>query len=198
VASLPYALAAGVAVSFKGYIYLFGGLSRFGSGTYYSTVLKYDPIANTWTKTGVFERKREHLSATADDSLIYLVGGRIYGDDGFVTHPYVDAFNPETKEWTKLPDLPKSTSACGAGIVGNRLLAVTGEQLNGGGFTGHFLIPDSFAFDFQTWEWTKVSKCPTPKHGTQAVVIDGVFYFPGGGIMAYSYSSTNANNSFEF
>jgi N-acetylneuraminic acid mutarotase len=199
VASLPYKVAAGIAVAFDNHIYLFGGLNKFGTGAYYSNVLKYDPVADDWTTAGNFERTREHLSAAVDDSLIYIVGGRNYDfTAGFITRPFVDAFNPVTGEWKQLPDLPKATSAGGAGFVKNRLLAVNGEQLNGAGVTGHFMINETYAFSYETNTWIELKAIPMPKHGTNAVVINDVLYFPGGGIVAFNYHSTNSNYAFRF
>lgn len=198
VASLPYKVAAGIAVSFKGHIYLFGGLKKFGTGTNYSAVLKYNPVADTWSNVGSFERSREHLSAAVDDSLIYIVGGRNYNSEGYITRPFVDAFNPLTGEWKQLPDLPKPTSAGGAGIVDNKLLSVNGEQLNGDGANGHLMINETYAFSFETNEWAKIKTTPTPKHGTNAVVINDVLFFPGGGVVAFNYDSTNSNYVFSF
>jgi N-acetylneuraminic acid mutarotase len=199
VAPLPKKTAAGIAVAFKGHIYLFGGLRKFGTGTYYSTVLRYDPADNEWTNAGLFERTREHLSAAADDSLIYIVGGRIYDtEEGFITYPYVDAFNPITGDWKQLPDLPKATSACGAGIVDQRLLAVNGEQLSGTGLTGHRMINETYAYSFETNTWEEVKRIPMAKHGTNAVVINDMLYYPGGGILAYSYESTRTTYAFRF
>lgn len=111
-----------------GRIYLAGG--RFADEASSDTFDSYDPATNRWTKLpGLPQGKISSLGVVAAGGRVVVIGGDDEkgweGGGGFVS-PMAWAYDPDTKRWTRLPDLHVERHAFSAATVGDRVYAVTG------------------------------------------------------------------------
>ena len=63
---------------------------------------------------------RDHLTATADSTYLYAVGGRKFTAGSNTTT--VRRYEPATNRWVVLPDTPEPVSGAGAAIVDGQLI----------------------------------------------------------------------------
>jgi non-specific serine/threonine protein kinase len=117
-------------------------------------------------------RPREHLAATALGGRVYAIGGRLAGYDTNLAT--VEAFDPSTTTWRRLPDLPDTRGGTGAAALSGRIVSVGGEAPDGTKRTVWALRPD-------TRTWTSLPDLPTPRHGLGVVALHGRVWAIAGG-----------------
>jgi hypothetical protein len=96
-ADLPMPTHEHVASVVNGKIYVMGGEGALtqtpgAAQTILSTIMKYDPPTDTWTKEGDMPVPRTAMSASVVDGRIYVIGGKEVGVRGIST---VEAYQPE-------------------------------------------------------------------------------------------------------
>lgn len=91
-------------------------------------VEQYDPATNLWTLVGHDVIPRGDVVGAAHDGLIYVAGGEGQNFAQKYTIWLVDAFNPATRTWTRLPHMQIARHGFAAAFVGNQLHVI------GGGF----------------------------------------------------------------
>lgn len=169
-AAMPRPRGAGAAVAHDGRIYYFGGLA---AGRAVPWVDVYDPAADRWTRLPDMPRARDHLAAAAIGDTIYVTGGRATGLDE--TEQATDAFDLDSGSWrTGLAELPTARGGGAVAVVGGRMLVFGGE-------TGDGAVEEVEAYDPAQDVWKRLKPMPTPRHGIQAAVCDGVVYLAAGG-----------------
>ena len=86
----------------------------------------------------------------------------------------VEALDPRTGRWSRLPDLPDARGGTGAAAIAGRLVSVGGESPDGTKRTVWALRPGARA-------WTPLPDLPTPRHGLGVVALAGRVWAVAGG-----------------
>lgn len=170
-APMPERRAAGGAAIVKGKLYVVGGTTSKGTHGLARTMLVYDIARNRWSKRRG-PTPREHLGVAALRGRIYAVGGRTAGFD--TNMALVEAFNPRTGRWSRLPRVPGRRGGTGAAGIGRWIVSVGGEATSG-------TIRTVFRYDLRTRRWSRLPDLPTPRHGLGVAAVGGKVYVMGGG-----------------
>lgn len=174
------------AVEHGGKIYVVGAMTgRYPTEPPIPDVYVYDPATDRWSKGPEIpaDRRRGGAGAVVHDGWIYVVAGIQNGHtDGHVA--WLDAFNPRTGEWRRLPDAPRARDHFQVGVVGGRMYAAGGRRSTvapGQGFS--LTVPEVDVYDFRAGSWTTLpasSNIPTPRAGSTTAVMDGLVLVLGG------------------
>jgi Kelch motif len=188
VAPLPAALDHIQAVELNGLIYYIGGLVHW-PGPAVGTVYVYDPVANTFTAGTPMpvgqERGAGGVAVFGDK--IYYVGGL---HDG-VAVPWFDVYDPVTKTWAALPDMPDARDHFHAAVVDARLYAIGGRQSAINATT-----TVNQAFDFGTGSWvTGLAPLPTARGGFATATLGTEVLIIGGEGSGKTYNVVEAYNA---
>jgi non-specific serine/threonine protein kinase len=152
------------------------------------------------TQTEVFDGKRwrdakpmptprDHLAAASDGHYLYAVGGWQLAADH--NQAAVERYDPSANSWQKLPDLPHARAGLGAAIVGNRLIALGGENTTAAlGYVE--------ALDLTSNGWTSLPPMPTPRHGMAVAALDNRVYVIGGSATAGHMGADSTNEVLDF
>lgn len=160
--------AAAAAATSDGRLWVVGGRTSGGLAT---RMLTLDLRTLRWgVRPG--PRPREHLAATALGGRVYAVGGRLAGYDTNLAT--VEAYDPRTTKWRRLPDLPDTRGGTGAAALGGRIVSVGGEAPDGTKRTVWALRPGART-------WTSLPDLPTPRHGLGVVALGGRLWAIAGG-----------------
>ncbi len=160
--------AAAAAATADGTVWIVGGRTRDGLA---QTMLALDLQALRWrVVTG--PRPREHLAATALGGKVYAIGGRRAGYDTNLAA--VEAYDPRTNRWRRLPDLPSARGGTGAAAIAGRIVSVGGESPQGTERTVWALRPSA-------GQWVRLADLPTPRHGLGVVALGGRVWAIAGG-----------------
>ena len=161
------AAAAATATS-DGTVWVVGGRTRDGLAR---TMLALDLRTLGW-RVVRGPRPREHLAATALGGKVYALGGRLAGYDTNLAT--VEAFDPRTRRWRRLPDLPSARGGTGAAAIAGRIVSVGGESPEGTERIVWALRPGAR-------RWVRLPDLPTPRHGLGVVALDGRVWVVAGG-----------------
>jgi non-specific serine/threonine protein kinase len=115
---------------------------------------------------------REHLAVAAYGGRIYAIGGRLRGIDTNLTT--VEAFDPRTGRWSRLPPLPEARGGTGAATVGRRIVSIGGEQPGG-------TIASVYVYDTKLRLWQRLPDLPSPRHGLGVAAVGQTVYAVAGG-----------------
>jgi len=130
----------------------------------------YDPATDSWDASKApATTLREHVTASAVDGRILLIGGRWAAN----VHT-VEAYDPATDTWATLPDLPTARGGLTSATV-DGLVHVTGGEEERGTFPQHEV------FDPTTAAWTRYPDLPSRRHGLASGAIHGRWVVAGGG-----------------
>lgn len=165
------------AVELDGRIYVVGALTGgWPTEPPLPEVYVYDPATDRWSTgpTIPADRRRGAAGAVVHDGEIYVVAGIQNGHtDGHVT--WLDAFDPRTGEWRRLPDAPRARDHFHAAVIDGTLYAAGGRlssAVAGEGFT--HTIPEVDVFDLRTGTWSTLpesANLPTPRAGSTTAVL---------------------------
>ncbi len=117
--------AAAAAATSDGRVWVVGGRTRSGLAT---RALSLDLRTLRWRAVRG-PRPREHLAATALAGRVFAIGGRLAGYDTNLAA--VEAYDPRTNRWSRLPDLPDPRGGTGATSIAGRIVSVGGESPGG-------------------------------------------------------------------
>ncbi len=148
-------------------LYVVGGI-----GDAEDRMWRYDVVAGTWADLPG-PTPREHLGAAAAGGKIYVVAGRGFGRGIVGT---LEAYDPATGAWTRLPDMPGACGGCTAAATADGRIHVTGGE--GGGRTYN----DHFVYDPAAGTWSVEAPMPTARHGLASAGVGERFYAIGGGL----------------
>jgi hypothetical protein len=165
VASLHHARAAMALIPLGGRLYALGG--RDSSLASVATPEVYDPLVGTWSDLPAMPAPRHHVAGFDYQGMACVAGGKF---------PYtarIDCFDPGSRLWRRLPDLPQPTSGASAITLGNELIVTGGE--------GDAVVPWLFWFDGETWQRQPML---LPRHGMQLAVWMQRAWACGGGAVA--------------
>jgi N-acetylneuraminic acid mutarotase len=174
------------AVVFDNKIYLVGAMTgAYPKEPPLANVHIYDPATNAWSLGPEVpaDRRRGGAGAVLYNNEIYLIAGITNGHyDGHVT--WVDALNPRTGQWRRLPDAPHARDHFHAAIIGDKIYAAGGRRSSAAtNETFQLTEPSVDVFDLKTNRWSTLpasSNIPTPRAGAGAAVVDGKLIVLGG------------------
>lgn len=127
----------------------------------------------TWTKAAPMTIYRGEIAAVAVNAKIYVAGGAIPGVDATANF---QAFDPATKQWRDLPQIPQATSHPG-------IAAMNGKIYVAGGFTMnvHKNPVTLFAeYDIAGNTWRELPPLPQPLGSVGVAALDGKIHVIGG------------------
>ncbi len=162
------AAAAAATATAGGTVWVVGGRTRDGLAT---TMLALDLRTLRW-RTLPGPKPREHLAATALGGTVYAIGGRRAGYDTNLAT--VEAYDPRTNRWKRLPDLPDARGGTGAAAIRGRIISIGGESPHGTERSVWALRPGAR-------RWVRVPDLPTPRHGLGVVAVAGHVWVVAGG-----------------
>jgi len=145
------------------------------------TLEMYDSVADAWTtKAPMPGGPRRLLSAAVVGRKLYAIGGEL--NECFTTSGTVlgrmEAYDPDTDQWTRLPDMPTARRFFGAGVVNGIIYAVGGDDT-------HDNLATVEAFDPATNTWSTKAPLPASRSLLAVAVIDNVLYAIGGNSGGY-------------
>jgi N-acetylneuraminic acid mutarotase len=180
---------AGAAV-IGGKLYVVGGQTQDNGG--WSNVLEvYDPVADSWATKAAMPTARRGLAVAALDGKLYAMGGE--GATGVLDT--VEIYDPALDKWETSTDLTLQLK-----LVGAMAVADGGKIYLAGG------LNDQYKGTGNLWSttgtsWTTLTPMPKGVGFSQAVIIDGKLYIPGGytefgqptstRLLVYTVSSNN-------
>jgi large repetitive protein len=174
------------AVEFDGRIYVVGALTGgWPAEPPLPEVHVYDPAADRWSTGPTIpeDRRRGAAGAVVHDGEIYVVAGIQNGHtDGHVA--WLDAFDPRTGEWRRLPDAPRARDHFHAAVIDGKLSAAGGRlssAVPGEGFT--HTIPEVDVYDLRAGSWStlpETANLPSPRAGSTTAVFEGHLVVIGG------------------
>jgi hypothetical protein len=131
------------------------------------------------------ETPLQGLALVAHDGLLYRIGGmQAFNapgkDEVLKSVAEFSCFDPTTKEWTRMADLPGGRSSHDAVVVGDSIYVVGGWRLDGTGDEGEW-YDSALVIDLSddSPEW-KEFKCPFRRRALAAGTIHGKIFALGG------------------
>ena len=115
-------------------IYAIGGSGwpQFGNGGPFLTILEeYNPKINRWRKRGDMPNLRISFSTVSLDGIIYLIGGFVWQNGDLKYLATVDAYNPETEQWSDISPISTPFIPHGAAAVGGKIYIFGGRWREG-------------------------------------------------------------------
>jgi N-acetylneuraminic acid mutarotase len=128
--------AAGV---IDGRIYVAGG--RAGSvfipnALNLDLVEEYNPATDQWVLRAPMPTPRSATTWGVHNGRLYVAGGEIRHRDFWATYTTVEAFDPRSNTWTRLPPMPLPRHGLAGGVVGDRFHLVNGSVQSGTNIPG--------------------------------------------------------------
>ncbi len=176
-------------VAYQNKIYV---LSAFTDGQYpeqpnIKSVFIYDTGKDEWSTGGSLsgERQRSAAGAALYNGKLYLVAGIQHGHVSGTTNMF-DVYDPQTNQWTALPDAPHIRDHCSAAVVKDKLYIAGGRNTSyheENNFMSFFkkTVLEVDCYDFKTGEWsTLAAKLPLGSGGGALVNLNDKLYYMGG------------------
>jgi hypothetical protein len=171
VAPLPRSIDHVQGVELGGRIYYVGGLLSWPK-PHSSAVYVYDPASDSVATGKPMPRGRGAGGVAVHEGKIYYAGGLA---DGKAVR-WFDEYDPRSRTWRRLPDMPRARDHFHAVVVDGRLYAIGGRDSELGAETD---AVDAYDFSSGTWK-TGLAQLPTPRGGFAAAVVDGEIVVIGG------------------
>jgi N-acetylneuraminic acid mutarotase len=134
-AEMPTARNHAAAGVIDGRIFVIGG--RIGSvfittASNTDIVEEYDPATDSWGRLRApMPNPRSAVAWGVHGGRIYVVGGEVRHRDYWATFAAVDAFDPKSNSWIRMPPMPMPRHGLAADFIGNRLHVVSGQVQSG-------------------------------------------------------------------
>lgn len=162
-----------------------GKTHKYDTGTTTKTFRRFNlKDRKTWEVLPM-ERDLQGVALVSDGKYLYRTGGMYASNprgETAVLHSVTDCqrFDPESKTWTKLPDMPEPRSTHDAYVIGRKLIVAGGWKLVGStdesDFHTHLLTLD---LDAPDKGWTKVEQ-PFERRALSVAEYLGKLYVLGG------------------
>lgn len=177
------------AVSYQNNIYV---LEAFTAGRYpdqpnLKNVYIYHTDTDEWSTGGALpaERARAAAGAALYNGKLYLVAGIQHGHSSGTTNMF-DEYDPQTGNWTALPDAPHIRDHCAAAVIKDKLYIAGGRNTSyhePQNFMSFFkkTVLEVDCYDFKTGHWsTLATALPLGSGGGALVNLDNKLYYMGG------------------
>lgn len=163
------------AATWKGKIYLVGGITNGHTSGTVAWLDVYDPENGVWEKRSDAPHARDHCTAAVVGNYLFAIGGRITTiDDVFSnTVPIVDVYDLVNQQWLPdtMPPLPTPRAGLMATVFDGKIFVAGGES--GTRPTAHDEVE---VLDPIKRQWQRVSPLRNGRHGTGLGEIDGRLY----------------------
>lgn len=153
------------------YVYVLGGMAK--GVTPITMIDRFDTLTGAWTLNYdrfPAGRARNHFNAVVEGGFVYLVGGKTGSDATGVA--WVDRWNPRTRAWTRLPNLPDKHWGGPTVVVDGELHAVSGG-VNHTRVTDHHFVLD---LDQSGAKWRSETPIPVASVHGAGFELDGKLY----------------------
>lgn len=120
---LPADHVAGTAA--RGAFYVLGGRPAYG-GQNYAYAQRYRPGDNRWRRLPDMTRGHAGFGAVTVCGRVVALGGEQPGDGPTGTIDRVEQYDPQDREWSRLPDLSMPRHGLGVARVGRHIYAIEG------------------------------------------------------------------------
>ena len=166
-AAMHYARGGHALVAVAGRLYALGGNTTAGN---VGAVEQYDPDANSWAVVGTLPQPRNHVMGfTPNGDTACVAGGRS------PTTTRVDCFDPVTRGWSRIVDLPVATSGGGAmAFPEGENIAIGGQDASETRIVTQFVYSTAQA-------WAQAPAMLVPRHGFELALFDARAWACGGG-----------------
>lgn len=179
---LPEPRAGGGLAITQGRLHYFGGYKADRDTVcvdHWSMPLKGDA---TWTREADMPNPRGHLAAAVLDGKIYALGGANGHDKKQVDQPYCDRYDPVTKRWAALANLPEGRSHFeGSTIVHEGRIIVVAGRCNSSR-PPRMNVSDILEYNPKTDAWRVLATTPLRAMAPSAAIIDRKLLVIGGGL----------------
>lgn len=137
-----------------------------------TSTLIYDGLLDEWIQRADIPTPRDHLAAVWLGDRVCAIGGRTLSMSRNLAA--LECYEPSADSWERLPAAPTARGGVGAGVAGQRLFFIGGEQPSG-------TFDEVEIYDPGTRTWSAGPDLPTPRHGMGIVSTgDQVFVMTGG------------------
>lgn len=143
-----------------------------------STVVPQPTGTIGWSNRAAHEVPRtEHMSA--------MVGGRLYLIGGYINNKYLsvarmDAYDPATNTWSRLPDLPQKLSHAGTAADDRYIYLAGGYTVDSTGTRQAFGLKTVRRYDTATGQWSLLLDLPLALGAGSMVLLGRSLYYMGG------------------
>ncbi|XP_053475596.1 kelch-like protein 2 isoform X3 [Ictalurus furcatus] len=181
VAELPSRRCRAGVVYMGGMVYAVGG---FNGSLRVRTVDAYDPVKDEWCCVSSMQDRRSTLGAAVLNGLLYAVGGfdgstgilyAVGGYDGATRQclSTVEAYNPNTNEWSYIAEMGTRRSGAGVGVLKGLLYAV-------GGHDGPLVRKSCEVYDPVSSTWKQVADMNMCRRNAGVCAVGSLLYVIGG------------------
>ena len=164
-------------------IYIIGALTgAFPDEPSVTSVRVIDTDTGLWSIAGEIptDRLRGSTTAVLYEGDIYISGGNTKGHDGGAV-AWFDKFDPDTGDWTTLPDAPNARDHAYGVVIAGRLYVAGGRTSDLPVASDKPVLPVDI-YDFATGQWSTGQNIPTARAGAANAAIDDEIIVAGGEI----------------
>jgi N-acetylneuraminic acid mutarotase len=162
VADMPAGLNHAAAVAYRGDVYVVGGYrGRASLDDEVSTLYRYDPGRNRWTRLPSAPTRRGALAAGVVGHRLYAVGGATAGR----ALGTLEIYDFRTRRWSTGPDLALPREHLAAASARGRFYAIAGRASGQGNFTR------VDRYDPSARRWTRVRDLRKARGGIAAATV---------------------------
>ncbi|XP_055329936.1 kelch-like protein 3 [Paramacrobiotus metropolitanus] len=163
---------AGALAALNGCVYAVGGCDPYGDGMVgLSSVEMFDPVSGSWSAVAALPDGLSGLAMVACEGRLYVFGG----DDTEGVPNATFSYDPATKAWTRLADMPTARTGCRACVAPNGLIYVTGGETYDASLRVHVE-----AYDRVTDQWHKKGDLVEERSHHECICVGGKLYVIGG------------------
>ncbi len=188
---LPIAISSFGAAQTEGAVYVFGGHTGRAHQHSFENLSQYFLRYELGSGSEQWEAlppgpPLQGTALVSHEGKLYRVGGLRAenpkeSDEILYSVTSAQRFDPETNEWTKLPDLPVGRSSHDLAVLGDSLLVVGGWQMRGP--QAPVWSQTVWALDLGTGSeanWTELTTTPDRLRANAAATLDGKLWILGG------------------
>ncbi|KAL1309997.1 hypothetical protein AAHE18_17G217900 [Arachis hypogaea] len=172
-----------------GCLYVLGGFSKASTT---SSVWRFDPMQNTWSKVTPMSTGRAYCKTGILNNKLYVVGGVSQGQAGLIPLQSAEVFDPSTDTWSDVPSMPFSKAQVMPTVFWADMLKPIATGLTS--YMGRLCVPQSLyswpffvdvggeIYDPETNSWIEMPTgmgegWPARQAGSKlSVVVDGELY----------------------
>jgi len=156
---------------------------RYPNETPHQKMWVYNTETDKWTTDPYLsgDRLRGSAAVGVRNGKIYVAAGST-GGHGPTTklRPYFDVYNPKTKKWAKLPNIPNGRDHVGAAVVRNYFCVAGGRDGSSANFWGSPISPIN-CYNFATGKWETGGNLPVGRGGSStSATCQGLVMIAGG------------------
>lgn len=99
-------------------------------------VEEYNPATDQWALRAPMPTPRSATAWGVRGGRMYVAGGEVRHRDIWGTYTTVEAFDPKSNTWTRLPPMPMPRHGLAGGVIGNNFHLVSGSLQSGTNLPG--------------------------------------------------------------